>query len=165
MQREILVAGVGMVPFVKPSANLGYDQLGAEAVRLALQDANIDYQEIEQAYVGYVYGDSCAGQRVLYFAGFTGVPIVNVNNNCSTGSTALFLARQAIEGGLAECVIAVGFEQMVPGAIGDTFTDRVSPFAAFDEACEALVHVELPLALRYFGGAGREHMERYGTTL
>lgn len=165
MQREILVAGVGMVPFVKPSANLGYDQLGAEAVRLALQDASIDYQEIEQAYAGYVYGDSCAGQRVLYSAGFTGVPIVNVNNNCSTGSTALFLARQAIEGGLAECVIAVGFEQMVPGAIGDTFTDRVSPFAAFDEACEALVHVELPLALRYFGGAGREHMERYGTTL
>lgn len=165
MQREILVAGVGMVPFVKPSANLGYDQLGAEAVRLALQDASIDYQEIQQAYAGYVYGDSCAGQRVLYSAGFTGVPIVNVNNNCSTGSTALFLARQAIEGGLAECVIAVGFEQMVPGAIGDTFTDRVSPFAAFDEACEALVHVELPLALRYFGGAGREHMERYGTTL
>ncbi len=165
MQREILVGGVGMVPFVKPSANLGYDQLGTEAVRLALKDAGIDYDDVDQAYAGYVYGDSCAGQRVLYAAGFTGVPIVNVNNNCSTGSTALYLARQAIEGGMAECVIAVGFEQMKPGAIGDTFTDRVSPFAAFDEACEALVDVELPLALRYFGGAGREHMERYGTTI
>ena len=165
MQREILVGGVGMVPFVKPSANLGYDQLGSEAVRLALEDAGIAYEDVDQAYAGYVYGDSCADQRVLYAAGFTGVPIVNVNNNCSTGSTALYLARQAIEGGMAECVLAVGFEQMKPGAIGDTFTDRVSPFAAFDESCQALVDVELPLALRYFGGAGREHMERYGTTL
>ena len=165
MQREILVGGVGMVPFVKPSANFGYDQLGADAVQLVLKDTGIDYDDFDQAYAGYVYGDSCAGQRVLYAAGFSGIPIVNVNNNCSTGSTALYLARQAIEGGMAECVIAVGFEQMKPGAIGDTFTDRVSPFAAFDEACEALVDVELPLALRYFGGAGREHMQRYGTTL
>lgn len=165
MQREILVAGVGMVPFVKPSANRSYDKLGSEAVQLALQDAGLTYDDVDQAYAGYVYGDSCAGQRVLYAAGFTGIPIVNVNNNCSTGSTALFLARQAIEGGAAECVLAVGFEQMAPGAIGNTFNDRVSPFAAFDEACDELVQEELPLALRYFGGAGREHMERYGTTI
>jgi acetyl-CoA acetyltransferase len=165
MQREVLVAGVGMVPFVKPSANIPYDRMGADAVRMALRDAGIEYDTIQQAYAGYVYGDSCAGQRVIYAAGLTGIPIVNVNNNCSTGSTALYLARQAIEGGMAECVLAVGFEQMAPGAIGNTFTDRVSPFAAFDETCADLVEIELPLALRYFGGAGQEHMERYGTTL
>jgi sterol carrier protein 2 len=62
-------------------------------------------------------------------------------------------------------VLAVGFEQMKPGAIGNVFEDRVSPFAAFDETCEALVDIELPLALRYFGGAGLEHMRKYGTTL
>ncbi|MEZ5713392.1 MAG: lipid-transfer protein [Sphingobium sp.] len=165
MDREVLVAGVGMVPFVKPSANIPYDELGADAIRLALEDSGIDFGDIDQAYAGYVYGDSCAGQRVVYQVGMTGIPIINVNNNCSTGSTALFLARQAVESGLVECVLVVGFEQMAPGAIGAIFQDRPSPFANFDDACSRLVDIELPLALRYFGGAGREHMERYGTTL
>ena len=165
MDREVLVAGVGMVPFVKPSANIPYDELGADAIRLALEDSGIDFGDIDQAYAGYVYGDSCAGQRVVYQVGMTGIPIINVNNNCSTGSTALFLARQAVESGLVECVLVVGFEQMAPGAIGAIFQGRPSPFANFDDACSRLVDIELPLALRYFGGAGREHMERYGTTL
>ena len=138
---------------------------GSEAIRLALLDAGVSYRDVEQAYAGYVYGDSCSGQRVIYRAGMTGIPIVNVNNNCSTGSTALFLARQAIEGGAADCVLAVGFEQMAPGAIGKQFNDRVSPFADFDTTCNALVETDLPLALRYFGGAGLAHMQRYGTTL
>jgi len=94
----------------------------------------------------------------------TGIPIVNVNNNCSTGSTALFLARQAVESGAVECALAVGFEQMNPGAIAPIFTDRVSPFEDFDAVCDELVDVELPLALRYFGGAGLAHMQKYGTT-
>jgi sterol carrier protein 2 len=162
---EVLVAGVGMVPFAKPSQGMSYDDLGSAAVRLALEDAGIGYDKVEQAYAGYVYGDSCAGQRVLYRAGLTGIPIFNVNNNCATGSTALYLARQAIESGAAECAIAVGFEQMSPGALGAMFTDRVAPFQAFDDICNELVQSDAPLALRYFGGAGKEHMERYGTTL
>jgi sterol carrier protein 2 len=163
--REVLVAGVGMVPFTKPSAGATYDEMGRAAVRLALVDAGIGYANVEQAYAGYVFGDSCCGQRVVYGAGMTGIPVINVNNNCSTGSSALFLARQAIASGSAECVLAVGFEQMNPGAIGSNFTDRPSPFADFDQACDELVDVDLPLALRYFGGAGREHMEKYGTTI
>jgi acetyl-CoA acetyltransferase len=97
----------------------------------------------------------------------TGIPIVNVNNNCSTGSTALYLARQAIAGGAADCVLVVGFEQMKPGAIGAVFGDRPSPFARFDEIARGLASDagDIPLALRYFGGAGREHMQRYGTKL
>ena len=165
LQREVLVAGVGMVPFTKPSANLAYDDMGERAIRLALDDAGITYDEVEQAYAGYVYGDSCAGQRVIYRAGMTGIPIVNVNNNCSTGSTALFLARQAIESGVVDCALAVGFEQMTPGALGMTFADRTSPFVDFDNACDAMVENELPFALRFFGGAGRDHMARYGSTI
>jgi sterol carrier protein 2 len=165
LQREVLVAGVGMVPFTKPSANLAYDDIGERAIRLALDDAQIAYEDVEQAYAGYVYGDSCAGQRVVYRAGMTGIPIINVNNNCSTGSTALFLARQAIETGAVECALAVGFEQMTPGALGMTFSDRTSPFVAFDDACDAMVENDLPFALRFFGGAGRDHMERYGSTI
>lgn len=162
---EVLIAGVGMVPFVKPGQGASYDRMGCEAIRLALQDAGIDYPVVEQAYAGYVFGESCSGQRAVYQAGMSGVPIINVNNNCSTGSTALFLARQAIAGGSAGCVLALGFEQMNPGAIGSVYQDRVSPFADFDRACDELVEVELPLALRYFGGAGLAHMRKYGTTL
>jgi sterol carrier protein 2 len=163
--RDVLIAGVGMVPFVKPGQGASYDLMGSDAIRLALQDAGIDYGRVEQAYAGYVFGESCSGQRAVYKAGMSGVPIFNVNNNCSTGSTALFLARQAIAGGAAECVLAVGFEQMNPGAIGSVYQDRVSPFADFDRACDELVDMELPLALRYFGGAGLAHMTKYGTTL
>lgn len=163
--REVFVAGVGMIPFTKPGQNAPYDEMGRDAIALALKDAGVGYDRVEQAYAGYVFGDSCAGQRTVYRAGMTGIPVVNVNNNCSTGSTALFLARQAIAGGAAECVLAVGFEQMRPGAIAQVFDDRVSPFEAFDRACDALVDVDLPLALRYFGGAGLAHMKKYGTTL
>ncbi|QGN55033.1 lipid-transfer protein [Novosphingobium sp. Gsoil 351] len=165
MDREVLVAGVGMIPFAKPGSSAPYDQMGSEAICLALADAGIGYDRIEQAYVGYVFGASCAGQRTVYRAGMTGIPIVNVNNNCSTGSTALFLARQAVESGAVECALAVGFEEMEPGALPSMFSNRVSPFADFDRECDALVDVDLPLALRYFGGAGKAHMERYGTTL
>ena len=152
-----IVAGVGMIPFAKPGASAPYDAMGEEAVKLALADAGLGYDAIEQAYAGFVYGDSTAGQKVLYRVGMTGIPIVNVNNNCSTGSTALFLARQAIESGAADCVLAVGFEQMRPGALGSIFEDRPSPFSDFDRVTDELVgHSEITLALRYFGGAGKE---------
>lgn len=161
-----IVAGVGMIPFAKPGSSAPYDAMGEEAIRLALSDAGLGYEAIEQAYAGYVYGDSTAGQKVLYRVGMTGIPIVNVNNNCSTGSTALFLARQAIESGAADCVLAVGFEQMRPGALGTIFEDRPSPFAEFDRVTDDLVgREEIPLAIRYFCGAGKEHMDRYGTRM
>ncbi|HUW35784.1 MAG TPA: lipid-transfer protein [Rhodocyclaceae bacterium] len=167
MTQQILVAGVGMIPFTKPGASAAYFEMGAQAIRLALADAGIDYKQVQQAYAGYVYGDSTCGQRALYEVGKTGIPVVNVNNNCSTGSTALYLARQAIAGGMADCVLAVGFEQMQPGALGMTWTDRPGTFAKFDALCDKLSpdSANLPLALRYFGGAGHEHMMKYGTRL
>lgn len=166
MSRDVYVAGVGMIPFTKPGANLPYPQMAALATQAALTDAGIGYELMQQAYVGYVYGDSTAGQRALYEIGMTGIPVVNVNNNCSTGSTALFLARQAVASGAADCVLALGFEHMSPGALGAVFTDRPSPFDRFDEATDVLVgRSEIPLALRYFGGAGLAHMQQYGTKL
>ncbi|TFW26563.1 lipid-transfer protein [Massilia arenosa] len=166
MSRKVFVAGVGMIPFAKPGSSAPYDEMGAHAARQALQDAGVPYDNVEQAYAGYVYGDSTSGQKALYKVGMTGIPIVNVNNNCSTGSTALFLARQAVESGAADCVLVLGFEQMAPGALASVFQDRPSPFDAFDDVTEKLVGMaEIPLALRYFGGAGLAHMQKYGTPL
>ncbi|MBY8964468.1 lipid-transfer protein [Algiphilus sp. NNCM1] len=164
MKSPVVVAGVGMVPFAKPGASAAYYEMGAEAARRALADADLDYGKVQQAYAGYVYGDSTCGQRALYPVGMTGIPVVNVNNNCSTGSTALFLARQAVESGAADCVMALGFEQMQPGALGSYYNDRPTPFESFDRVCEDLVgQPEVPLAIRYFGGAGMAHMDKYGT--
>ena len=165
MQRDVFVGGVGMIAFTKPGAHLPYPQMGAQATREALEDAGIGYDLVQQAYVGYVYGDSTSGQRALYEVGMSGIPIVNVNNNCSTGSTALFLARQAVASGAVDCALALGFEQMNPGALGSVFDDRPSPFERFDEATNAMVQSDLPLALRYFAGAGKAHMDEFGTPL
>ncbi len=164
--RSVIVAGVGMIPFRKPGTSAPYFEMGAEAIRQTLADAGIGYDVVEQAYAGYVYGDSTCGQRTLYEVGMTGVPIVNVNNNCSTGSTALYLARQAIAGESADCVLAVGFEQMQPGALAMHWTDRPNVLEKFDAVTDRLAgDADLPLTLRYFAAAGREHMQRYGTPL
>lgn len=166
MSQDVYVAGVGMVPFAKPGNSAPYPQMAAQAVREALADAGLDYAAVQQAYAGYVYGDSTAGQKALYGVGMSGIPVFNVNNNCATGSSALFLARQAVASGAVDCALALGFEQMRPGALGVVFDDRPSPFEDFDRAADALVGMpELPLALRYFGGAGLAHMRKYGTPL
>jgi sterol carrier protein 2 len=166
MSSKAFIAGVGMIPFAKPGASDPYHVMAASAGRLALADAGVGFESLQQAYVGYVYGDSTSGQKAVYALGMTGIPVFNVNNNCSTGSTALFLARQAIESGAAQCVLALGFEQMNPGALGTVFNDRASPFEDFDRETDALVGMpDLPLALRYFGGAGLSHMNKYGTPL
>jgi sterol carrier protein 2 len=166
MASRVAVAGVGMIPFAKPGASAPYHEMGAEAGRRALADAGVGYEAIQQAYAGFVYGDSTSGQKALYRLGMTGIPVINVNNNCSTGSTALYLARQAIASGAADCVLALGFEQMKPGALGALFADRPSPFEDFDKVTDELVGMpNIPLALRYFGGAGRSHMKKYGTKL
>ncbi|HVE27379.1 MAG TPA: lipid-transfer protein [Sporichthya sp.] len=165
MSSSARVAGVGMVPFATPSKAEPYDVMAGGAVRNALADAGLSYDAIQQAYVGYVYGDSTCGQNALYGVGLSGIPIVNVNNNCSTGSSALFLARQAIESGAADVVLALGFEQMQRGALGSHWNDRPSPFERFDEVLNKVVGEApegTPLAPRYFGGAGQAYADKYG---
>jgi sterol carrier protein 2 len=165
MANKVILAGVGMIPFVKPSAAESYTLMGPKAVRLALSDAAVGYQQIQQVYAGYVYGDSTCGQRVVYELGMTGIPVINVNNNCSTGSSALFLARQAIAAGALDCALAVGFEQMVPGALASAFSDRPSPLSRWVEESHALqpASQDTPAAPHLFGGAGVEYQQKYGT--
>ncbi|WP_197524083.1 MULTISPECIES: lipid-transfer protein [Cupriavidus] len=164
MKRAVHVVGVGMIPFTKPGACDPYHVMGARAARLALEDAGVDYQHVQQAYVGYVYGDSTAGQAAIYGVGLTGIPVFNLNNNCSSGSSALFLARQAVESGLVECAIALGFEQMVPGALKGAYDDRPSPMARFVDTMTAQqgYQPDAPRAAQFFGGAGQDYIEQYG---
>src|SRR5512140_3278686 len=131
MGRRVNVIGVGMTKFAKPGASEEYNVMAVKAATAALQDAKIEYKEVQSAYVGYVYGDSTCGQRAVYELGLTGIPVFNVNNNCSTGSSALMLGAQAVAGGLAECVIVVGFEQMEAGALSAKWTDRANPLDNF----------------------------------
>lgn len=134
MNNKVVIAGVGMVPFKKPGQSDPYDIMGQNATRMALEDAGIGYGMVEQAYAGYVYGDSCAGQAALYHVDINGIPIFNVTNNCASGSSAFALATQAVESGAVDCALAVGFEQMMPGAIDMIFPDRPSPLARHEDA-------------------------------
>src|ERR1700730_5346249 len=127
MGRRVNVIGVGMTKFAKPGASEEYNVMASKAAKAALEDAKVPYDQVEQAYAGYVYGDSTCGQRAMYEVGLTGIPVFNVNNNCSTGSTALMLGRQAGGGGLAECGLVGGFEKMEKGALGTKYNDRESP--------------------------------------
>jgi acetyl-CoA acetyltransferase len=159
------VIGVGMTKFDKPGAKDGdYPDWAKEAGEKALHDAGVPYDAIEQAFAGYVYGDSSYGQRAVYELGLTGIPVYNVNNNCSTGSSALMLARQAIRGGMADCALAIGFEKMERGSLGMKYTDRTP---ALDKHMARMFQLRdpesSPFAPQMFGNAGRDHMERYGS--
>ncbi|MFQ5513786.1 MAG: lipid-transfer protein [Myxococcota bacterium] len=165
MGRKVYVAGVGMTPFEKPGArDWDYPDMALEAGQRALEDAGIAFDQVEQACVGYCYGESTCGERAVYGLGLTGIPIYNVNNNCATGSTALFMAKQFVEGGLADCVLALGFEKMEKGSLGAKYTDRTNPMDKhFQLMIELRGFAKAPPAPQVFGNAGREHMERYGT--
>lgn len=162
---KVFVAGVGMIPFTKPGRGEPFDVMAEQAIGLALRDAGVEFRNIQQAYAGYVYGDSTCGQLALYRVGMTGIPVFNLNNNCATGSSALLLARQAIESGQADCVLAFGFEQMNPGALASAWTDdRPDPMARWNEQSQRLQPApEAYPAPHLFGGAGLEYQQRYGT--
>lgn len=166
MKRKVFVVGVGMTKFEKPGRRQDFDypDMAKEAGTKALEDAGLTYDAIEQACVGYVYGDSTCGQRALYQLGMTGIPVYNVNNNCATGSTALVMAKQLIEGGMAECVMALGFEKMQKGSLSAMFQDRANPVEKHVEMMiETVGLAHGPVTAQMFGNAGREHMEKYGT--
>ena len=158
---NVIVAGVEMIKFQKPGKQAPYRVMASEAIVGAVKDAGIDEKLIEQAYASYVYGDSTGGQHALYDAFMTGIPVINVNNNCSSGSTALFLARQAVESGAVECALAFGFEEMSPGALKSHWDDRESPFDSFLSVLDKLDYPPAPLALRCFGAAGDYYLKKY----
>ncbi|MFP6640581.1 MAG: lipid-transfer protein [Myxococcota bacterium] len=166
MSRKVYVVGVGMTKFEKPGGrDWDYPDMAREAGTNAIEDAGIGFDDIEQAAVGYCYGDSTAGERAFYELGHSGIPIYNVNNNCSTGSTALYMAKQFVQGGIADCVMALGFEKMEKGSLGIKYTDRT---VALDKHLKVMIDqkglAQAPVAPQMFGNAGLEHNEKYGTT-
>ncbi|GJQ72003.1 Scpx [Trypoxylus dichotomus] len=165
MSARVYVIGVGLTKFDKPGKKSGdFINWVEEVVSKALDDANVSMDKIEQAAVGYVYGGTTCGQRAIYEVGMTGIPIYNVNNNCATGSTALCLAKQFIEGGLSDCILAVGFEKMEGGSLRYTDTDRTNPLDKHYTLIGDLVpFTEAPLAVQSFGNAALEYMEKHGT--
>jgi acetyl-CoA acyltransferase len=166
MSERTYVVGVGMTKFDKPGTKEGdYPDWAKAAGEAALADGGVPYADIGQAYAAYCYGDSTYGQRCLYELGMTGIPVVNVHNNCSTGSSALFLARQAVMSGVVDCAMALGFEKMEKGSLGAKYMDRTP---AMDKHVGAMIEGRgdweaAPPAPQMFGNAGREHMERYGS--
>ncbi|MFF0398555.1 lipid-transfer protein [Streptomyces sp. NPDC005248] len=166
------IVGVGMTKFEKPETrDWQYWDMVKEAGSAALADAGVRYEQVQQVPVGYCFQASTAGQRAAYELGLTGVPVYNVNNNCATGSTALMIARQFVEGGISDCVLALGFEKMARGALGGGGSDggaadfRTSPVARHYGIMAAAHGFEMsPPTAQIFGDAAREHMDRYGTT-
>jgi sterol carrier protein 2 len=161
---RVRVAGVGMIPFTKPGKSEDWDVMAEKAIRLALEDAGITYDQVQQAFAGYMYADSTAGQSALYRIGSTGIPVVNVNNNCSTGSSALYLARQMVELGAADCVLAFGFEQMMPGALSAVFGDRKATMERHGAKFLSMQKFDpsKPPVAQMYGGAALEYQKRYG---
>ena len=166
MSNRVFVVGVGMTKFEKPGAkDWDYPEMAATACQRAMADACLEYKDVEQVCVGYCYGDSTCGQRAVYQLGMTGVPIYNVNNNCATGSTALFMGRQFISGGLNDCVLVLGFEKMERGSLGTKFNDRTIPLDIhMEKMMDIRDYTGAPPAPWMFGNAGTEHMEKYGTS-
>ncbi|MBK7972141.1 MAG: lipid-transfer protein [Deltaproteobacteria bacterium] len=157
--RDVCVIGVGMTKFERGDRD--FMDLAQEAGSAALQMAGVPYDRVEQAFVGYVNGMSTNGQRAVYGLGMTGIPVYNVNNNCSTGSTALYLGWQAVSFGINECVLALGFEKMEKGPLENQLQGLKDKQASEDGEEKKK---KPPIAARIFGSGGREHMELYGTT-
>ncbi|MEU6699734.1 lipid-transfer protein [Pseudonocardia sp. NPDC046786] len=165
--RTAYVLGVGMTEFSKPGRpDPNYPELAHRAADAALRDAGIGYRDVEQVCAGFVHADSTAGQRAVYELGMTGIPVVNVNNNCASGSSALLYARQLVQGGLADCVLALGFEKMQRGSLGTpTHPQSANPVGKFVEALAGLHEpTGAPVVLEMFRAAGNEHSARFGTT-
>ncbi|KAI1084041.1 thiolase-like protein [Whalleya microplaca] len=162
-KQPVYVLGVGMTKFIKPRGKVDYTELGFEAGVKAMLDAQINYDDVEQGIACYCYGDSTCGQRVFYQFGMTKIPIVNVNNNCATGSTGLAMARNVISYGGADCILVVGFEKMMRGSLQSFFNDRENPLGpTVSMMAETRGYTNSPGAAQMFGNAGREYIEKYG---
>jgi len=154
-KRNVCVIGVGMTKFERCERD--FTELVSEAVGNALAMGRVGPERLEQAFAGYVNGMSTQGQRALYGMGIGGLPVYNVHNYCSTGSTALHLGYQAVASGMNECVLAFGFEKMQKGPLEKQLSGLENIAKETDKGAP-------PVAARMFGDGGRQHMEVYGTT-
>ena len=156
--RDVFVAGVGSTKFGK-HLDRTLRSLGAEAVRAALADAGIARRDIEAGYCGnalgpMLQGETGVGQNVLWEAGLSGLPIINVENACASGSTALHLGWQAIAQGQYDAVLVVGVDKAV--------MPKGTPLNAGAAEIETQLGDIFP---GHFAMIAQKHMEKYGTTL
>ena len=145
-----MVVGVGLHPFGRfPDKDLG--QLAIEAVLPALEDAAVKWKDIAVAYFGHVYYQGMSvGETSLSKLGLTGVPIVNVENACSSGSTAFWQAYWGITTGLYDMALAFGAEKVPRGPVTVTAEDAPERYIGGD-------HMMAGYALR-----GKRYMEETG---
>jgi len=109
--KGVSVIGVGMIPFGKyPEKNIA--DLGWPAVKVAIKDANIDPRRIQAVYSGTARGGAMVGQRIMGRIGLAGIPIVNVENACSSSSGALAQAVIAVGAGAYDVALVIGVEKL-----------------------------------------------------
>jgi len=109
--KGVSVIGVGMIPFGKyPDTNI--TDLGWPAVKAAIKDAGIDARRIQAVYSGTARGGAMVGQRIMGRLGLAGLPIVNVENACSSSSSAMAQGVMAVASGAYEIVLVIGVEKL-----------------------------------------------------
>jgi sterol carrier protein 2 len=174
MSESVYIAGVGMTPFLSPKKSAtsaknpegDYFDLAVAAGVKALLDAGITFDEVDQGVGCYVFGDSACGQRVFYNLGMTGIPIYNVHNYCSSGSSGIYMANQFIKAGTADCVLVIGFDKMYPGALPQIYKDRENPLARILEQSKRFIPADQKESAGWtpqlYANAQKEYLDRYG---
>ena len=150
--REVSVIGVGMVPFAKYREKT-LAEIGWPAVKAAIEDAGVEKRDIEAAYCGSALGGMMSGQRVLKQLGITGLPITNVENACSSSSSAFRQAYIAVAAGVYDMVLVLGVEKLTKFG-GGTLPLEKEDF----EVTHGLVMPAL------YGMRARRYMHDYGLT-
>lgn len=150
---EVYVIGAGMTDF-GPQPDTEIHDLAFDAVWQALETSGVTPDEVEMAYAGHAYQGPCFGQKTLMKAGMTGMPILNVENACASGASAVMGIVNAIAAGQIEIGIAIGAEKLTrPGG-------GFLPVVA-DDLDSAMGRV-MPAA---FAMQAKLHMQNYGTTM
>lgn len=148
--REVYIIGVGLHPFGR-FGEKDVIEIGREAVVAALADAGVEWKKVEAAYCGTVFAGPMAGNKVLARVGLTGIPIMNLENACASGGSALRAAYQAVAGGFCDTALAFGFEKMPRGFIAGNPNDWFATMG-------------LAVNPQYFALKARWHMANFGTT-
>jgi len=117
--REVVVAGIGTTRF-NVYDDKQWFHLGGEAILKILKDAEMEWKDIQAAFCGSVYQGTGSGHQAIKEVGLTGIPIVNVENACSSGGSAFRLAYQSVAAEIYDIVLVLGMEKMPRGPIPST---------------------------------------------
>jgi benzoylsuccinyl-CoA thiolase BbsB subunit len=150
---EVFVVGAGMTNF-GPQPAIEVHELARLAVWEAIQSSGVDPRGVEAAFAGHAYQGQCFAQKALMKIGVSGIPMVNVENACASGSTALYSAHSLVASGQADIVVALGAEKLTrPGG-------GFLPIVTDD--LESSMGRVMPSA---FAMMAQMHRKNYGTTL